>query len=161
MASREQLGDAATSAAEALLDALATHGYSGLATMSQPPREVELLLRPAAVWGIAVSDVVERPPMLRTLDARGTAPALTGPAAATAAERFERLADLLIEAAPREQRVRRLGQAVAQASRMMRTLEQRVAPELERRIVTVRRQLDEREREDRIRLRHLAGRPRR
>jgi vacuolar-type H+-ATPase subunit D/Vma8 len=99
--------------------------------------------------------------MLRTLDARGTAPALTGPAAATAAERFERLADLLIEAAPREQRVRRLGQAVAQASRMMRTLEQRVAPELERRIVTVRRQLDEREREDRIRLRHLASRPRR
>jgi H(+)-transporting ATP synthase subunit D len=161
MALREQLGDAATSAAEALLDALATNGYSGLAAMSQPLREVEVVLQPAVVWGVAVSDVVERPPMLRTLDARGTAPALTGPAAATAAERFERLADLLIEAAPREQRVRRLGQAVAQASRMMRTLEQRVAPELERRIVTVRRQLDEREREDRIRLRHLASRPRR
>jgi H(+)-transporting ATP synthase subunit D len=158
---REQLGAAATAASEALLDALAAHGSSGLAAMSHPLRRVEITLEPGVVWGISVSDIIQRPTLLRTLDARGTDPALTGPAAATAAERFERLADLLIDAAPREQRVRRLGDAVARASRMMRTLEQRVAPDLERRITLVRRQLEEREREDRIRLRHLAGRSRR
>jgi H(+)-transporting ATP synthase subunit D len=155
---RAQLAEAATAAAEALLDAMSEHGSSGLAAMSHPLRRVEIALQPAVVWGIPVSDVVERPAMLRTLDARGTAPALTGPAAATAAARFERLTDLLIDAAPREQRVRRLGDAVARATRQVRTLEQRVAPDLERRITSVRRQLDEREREDRLRLKRLAGR---
>jgi vacuolar-type H+-ATPase subunit D/Vma8 len=80
---------------------------------------------------------------------------MTGPAAARAAACFERLTALLLEAAPREQRVRRLGDAVARTSRQMRTLEQRVAPRLERQIMKVRRQLEEREREDRIRLKRF------
>lgn len=153
---RERLARAASSALEALLDALSQHGRSGLATISAPPRDVSIQLQPAVVWGIAVSDVTERPRLVRTMEARGTAPATTGPAAAEAATQFENLADLLVEAAPREQRVRRLGEAVSRASRQMRTLEQRVAPDLEHQITRVRRHLEEREREDRLRLKHLA-----
>ena len=155
---RERLSSEATEAAGALLDALACHGYSGLANLSRPARVVIVELRPAVVWGIAVSDVTDRPPMVRTLDARGTDPGLTGPSAADTALRFEQLADLLLEAAPREQRVRRLGDAVSRATRQMRTLEERIVPDLERQIGTVRRQLDEREREDRLRLKRLAMR---
>lgn len=152
---REQLTRAASRAMESLLEALGRHGRSGLAAMGSPARDVSLELRPGVVWGIAISDVTNRPRLQRTLEARGTAPALTGPAAADAATRFETLADLLVEAAPREQRVRRLGNAVSRASRQMRTLEQRVAPDLERQIASVRRQLEEREREDRLRLKLL------
>ena len=152
---RERISRAAVEAAHALLDALSVHGRSGLAAMSRPARDIALDLRPAVVWGIPVSDVERREPLARTLDARGTAAAITGPAAAGAAGQFERLADLLVEAAPREQRVRRLGDAVHRTTRQMRTLEQRVAPRLEQQITQVRRQLEEREREDRARLKRF------
>jgi V/A-type H+-transporting ATPase subunit D len=155
---RDRITRASTEAAKALIDALAEHGSSGLAAMGNPSREVPVDLRPAVVWGIPVSDVVNREPVSRSLDARGTAPAMTGPAAAHAAARFERLTDLLVEAAPREQRVRRLGEAVSRTTRQMRTLEQRVAPRLERQIAQVRRQLEEREREDRMRLKRFRTR---
>lgn len=153
---RERIGDAATDAARALLDALAVHGRAGLEEIAWPPRDVTIGLRPAVVWGIPVSQVTGRTTLRRTLDARGTAPHLTGPAAADAAARFEHLAELLVETAPREQLIRRLGDAVSRTTRQVRTLEQRVTPALERQVTAVRRQLDEREREDRIRLLHVA-----
>lgn len=157
---RERISREATESAVALLAAIGEHGRVGLHAMSLPLREIRLELRPAVVWGIPVSDVTNRPPIARTPDARGTAPSLTGPAAAGAADHFERLADLLLDAAPREQRVRRLGDAVARSTRQMRTLEQRVVPDLLSQIATVRRQLEEREREDRLRLKHLSSRNR-
>lgn len=67
-----------------------------------------------------------------------------------AARRFEVLADLLLQAAPRELLIRRLGQALARTSRQVHTLEQRIVPRLSREIARVRRTLDER-----LRLQHL------
>jgi V/A-type H+-transporting ATPase subunit D len=154
---RERIVDAMDAAGLALADALSTHGDSALRAMGWPGRDPAVELRPAIVWGIAVSDVESHAPLGRTIDARGLAPALTGPAATDAAERFEALAELLIEAAPREQRVRRLGQALADTTRRLRTLEQRVAPRLESQIGAVRGALEEREREEQLRLRHVRG----
>jgi len=157
---RERISREATESAKALVAALGEHGETGLRAMSMPAREIRLELHPAMVWGIPVSDVTSRVVIARAPDARGTAPSLTGPAAAAASDHFERLAELLVEAAPREQRVRRLGDAVARSTRQMRTLEQRVVPDLQSQIGVVRRQLEEREREDRLRLRYLGGRRR-
>lgn len=155
---RERIARSLLGAAQALVDALAENGEAGLRATAWPSRDVALELRPAVVWGIPVSDVTWREPLQRTLDARGTDPALTGASAASAARQFEELTELLVEAAPREQRVRRLGDAVHRATRQLRSLEQRVAPRLERQILQVRRQLDEREREDRTRLKRFRGR---
>ena len=68
--------------------------------------------------------------MHRTLNARGVTPAGAGPAPVQAAEEMERLAELLLNAAAREQVLRRLGEAVEQSSRLLRTLESRVVPAL-------------------------------
>ncbi len=155
---RARLQQTVTLAAASLADALAVHGTAGLTAMAWPTKEPLVELRPAQVWGIAVSDVIGRPPIARTLDARGLAPGMIGVAAAETASRFEELADLLIDAAPREQRVRRLAEAVADTTRRLRTLEQRVAPALTSQIATVRRQLEEREREEQSRLRHVRRR---
>jgi V/A-type H+/Na+-transporting ATPase subunit D len=154
---RQQLAQRATAAGEALADALAIHGISGLSAMSWPQGDPRVSVRPAQVWGLAVSDVTERPTFQRTLDARGLAPGDAGIAAEEAARRYELFVELLIDAAPREQRVRRLSEAVATTSRRLRTLEQRVAPTLESQIVGVRRDLDEREREERLRLQRLVA----
>jgi V/A-type H+-transporting ATPase subunit D len=152
---RTRIMQAATEAAEALASALAVHGASGLEPMTWSLNPPQVSLRPAQVWGLVVSDVIDRTPVLRTLDARGLAPGAIGPAAATAASRYEALVDLLIDAAPREQRVRRLSEAVAETTRRLLTLEHRVAPRLATQVTTVRQQLEEREREEHLRLRHV------
>ena len=152
---RTRIADAVTRASEALADALAIHGAAELTAMAWPAAEPLVELHPAQVWGLSVSDVVSRTAVARTLDARGLAPAMTGPAVAATAALYEELADLLIDAAPREQRVRRLSEAVGETTRRLLTLEQRVAPNLESQIAEVRQQLEEREREEHLRLRHV------
>lgn len=152
---RAKIAEAVTRASEALADALAVHGAADLAAMGWPAAEPVVDLRPAQVWGLGVSDVVSRTAIARTLDARGLAPAITGPAVTATAALYEALADLLIDAAPREQRVRRLSEAVGETTRRLLTLEQRVAPGLAAQIGDVRQQLEEREREEHLRLRHV------
>ena len=138
-----------------LHEALAVHGHDGLRALGWPSRKVEVEVTPAQIWGEVVADIRVASPIRRTLDARGMAPASTGPAAAEAAHRFEQLAELLLEAAPQEMRVSRLAAAVAQTSRQLNVLERRVEPALLSQVAAIRRSLEEREREERLALKHL------
>jgi V/A-type H+-transporting ATPase subunit D len=117
-------------------------------------------MRSARVWGLTVASVASPPRLERTLEGRGTAPGPTAPASIEAAEAFETLAQLLVEAAPREMLMRRLGRAVAQTSRQVRALERRVEPALSTTVATITNLLDEREREEHLRLRHFLRRRR-
>jgi V/A-type H+-transporting ATPase subunit D len=137
-----------------LLSALSIHG-DGVRSLGWPLRDVAVEMAPGQIWGISVSQIASRPPLGRTLDARGLAPGTTGPAAAEAARRFELLLDLLLDSAPREMLIRRLGEALGRTSRQVTTLENRVAPELRAEIVSLRGRLQEREREEQFRLKRL------
>jgi V/A-type H+-transporting ATPase subunit D len=139
----------------ALLRALAGPGGDGLEAAGWPPRDIEVEILTARTWGIGIAEIIDRSPILRSLPARGTAPALTGPAAAEAAGRLEVLIELLLDAASREMLIRRLGHALAHTSRQLNTLELRVAPELGEQIARTRRILEEREREEHARVKHL------
>jgi len=150
---REEIVAAAREAYPALIRALAAQGLSGVRAIGWPARDYRVTVEPGSVWGVVVSRITERPPVPRTLDARGTAPAGAGAAAIQAAARFEQLAELLLAAAPHEMLLRRIGEALAQTSRQVHTLERRVAPRLERDVARVRQVLDERERESRLQLR--------
>lgn len=141
-----------------LLRALSVHGRTGLRAMAWPDRDFVVEMQSAQVWGVGVARLVSRPPLARTVAARGTAPGPTGLAAAGSAAEFERLGELLLDAATREMLIRRLGDALAQASRQVHTLERRVAPVLVGNVVSVRRTLEEREREEHLRLKHLSRR---
>jgi H(+)-transporting ATP synthase subunit D len=157
---RGRIAEHSRRAYPALLGALAAHGRAGLRALAWPTRDVTVEMRAGSVWGIAVSSIVKTPELARTLVARGTAPALTGAATVQATTEFEQLAAVLLEAAPREMLIRRLGEALAQTSRQVNTLERRVAPTLRTQLSGVRRTLDEREREERLRLKHLLARRR-
>lgn len=143
---------------EALIASFAVHGRQGLRVLAWPSRSIEVQIQPAQVWGIAVTDIISRVPMQRMIDARGVSPGTAGPATMEAARRFETLAERLLDAAAAEQRLRRIGEAVAEESRHLRTLEQRVAPSLTAQIGTLKRALQEREREEYLRLKHLLAR---
>ncbi|NJD62206.1 MAG: V-type ATP synthase subunit D [Deltaproteobacteria bacterium] len=155
---RAVIAEQARRAYPALLRALALHGVSGVRAMGWPPRDIAVDLRTAEIWGIPVSELTASPVLRRTMGARATAPGLTGPAAAEAAAEFEVFAGLLLEAAPRELELRRLGEALALTSRQVNTLEQRLLPQVRAQIAFTRRALEEREREEHMRLRRLRGR---
>ena len=142
----------------ALLAARAVHGEGGLTALGWPGRTIEVSVSSSESWGVATSAVERLVPVRRTLSGRGQAPGLTGPAATDAADQFERLIDVLLEAAATELRLRRLAEALARTSRQVNTLERRVTPALEAETRRVRALLEEREREDHARLKHLLGR---
>lgn len=138
-----------------LLAALAEAGASGVRAVGWPGREIAVEVRTNQVWGVAVAELLRYTPLRRTEGARATPPGAVGAATAQAAEEFEDLGELLLQAANREMLLRRLGDAVARTSRQVNTLERRVSPDLAARITGIRRALDEREREEHLRLQHL------
>jgi V/A-type H+-transporting ATPase subunit D len=154
-AQRVSIADRAARAYPALLAALAGEGSAGLRAIGWPVRELKVEIRPAQVWGIPISELLERPPIQRSLAARGTPPGSTGTAPVTTAIEFELLIELLLDAANRETLLRRLGEAVSRTSRQVNTLERRIGPDLDHRITLIRRALDEREREEHLRLSRL------
>ena len=112
---RQEVEERASEAYRALLHALAAHGQASLETYAWPGREITVELEHRQIWGIAVPSVVSHSPIQRTLTARETAAPSVGPAAAQTATEFERLVDLVLEALPKEQLVRRLGDALRQS----------------------------------------------
>jgi V/A-type H+-transporting ATPase subunit D len=139
-----------------LLRALAVHGRPGLRTIAWPGRDLKVEIASAQIWGVPVASIISRPPLARTVGARGVCPGAEGPTTAGTAAEFERLSELLLDAATREMLIRRLGEALSQTSRQVHTLERRVAPGLRGQMSSVRRTLEEREREEHLRLRHLS-----
>lgn len=155
---REGIAREAASAYPALLDALAREGRAGVVASAEPLPEISVDVATTRLWGLSVGTVQHAPVLRRGLQARGTSPPLTSPATIEAADRFETLAHLLLEAAPREMILRRLGRAVARTSRQVQALERRVEPALEDDITRIASILDEREREDHLRLRRFLRR---
>lgn len=155
---REKVEARATQAYGALLRALAARGEASLETYAWPGREVSVELEQRQIWGIAVPMVVSHSPIQRTLTARETAAPSVGPAAAQTASEFEQLVELVLDALPKEQLVRRLGDALAKATRQVNTLQLRVEPTLTAELGALRAMLEERERDERSRLRHVLRR---
>jgi V/A-type H+-transporting ATPase subunit D len=152
---RQKVEERAREAYRALLQALAARGQASLETFAWPGRDITVELEHKQVWGIAVPSVVAHTPIKRTLTARETAAPSVGPAAAQTATKFEELVELVLEALPKEQLVQRLGLALAKATRQVNTLQLRVEPKLTAELSALRRMLEERERDERSRLRHV------
>ena len=159
IAARERIGECAAAAYSALLAALAAEGGAEIASLGWPSRQLEVEVAVSETWGVATGAVRRLGPARRSLVSRGQHPGWTGPAAGVASAEFERLLELLLDAASTELRLRRLAEALERTSRQVNTLERRVAPELLREVRRVRALLEEREREDHTRLKRLSGRP--
>jgi vacuolar-type H+-ATPase subunit D/Vma8 len=83
---------------------------------------------------------------------------LPGPAEAAnhiAARELEVLVEQLLDTAPQEYSMRRLGQALSRTTRLVNTLEQRIAVRLNADLISIRRTLAEREREEQLRTKRL------
>jgi vacuolar-type H+-ATPase subunit D/Vma8 len=99
-----------------------------------------------------VAEILGRPPIRRTPQVRGLPVGAASGAAGQATAAFEELTELLLDAANREALMRRLGDALARTSRQVNTLERRLEPALRADLSSIRRTLDEREREEHLRV---------
>ncbi len=152
---RSLIDEEARASYAALLGALADSGRAGVRATGWPDREIPLTVRTVQIWGVPVAEITGAPPVQRSLETRATTPGMAGSATLDAARRFEALADLLISAAPREMLLRRLGEALSRTSRQVHALEQRLAPDLLAQIRRIEASLDQREREEHLRLKHF------
>jgi vacuolar-type H+-ATPase subunit D/Vma8 len=158
--SRAAIDARAREAWRALLEALAANGAEALPPLGWPPRRLEVELEAVEVWGLRVAALVQRPAIVRSLPARNVLPGSGEASTQAAAHDFEALVEQLIDAAPQEHLMRRLGQALSRTTRLVNTLEQRVAVGLAADVVAIRRTLEEREREEHQRVKRLIERRR-
>jgi vacuolar-type H+-ATPase subunit D/Vma8 len=156
--SREAIEAQARRAWRALWMALSSHGSHDVRPLGWPTRDVDVELHATELWGIRVAELTHRPVLVRSLAARAVCPGPEEAAGPEAARQFEALVELLLDAAPREHAMRRLGHALSQTTRLVNTLEQRVAVRLAAELTEIRRTLSEREREEHHRIKRLVAR---
>lgn len=158
---RRAIADQALLAYTALLDTLSQNGAAEVTALGWPSRAIEVELELHDVWGLHVARLLKPPIVSRTPAARGSAPGPGDGAYFTAAAELEKFLELLLVEAPEDQLLRRLGESLSRTSRLVRTLEQRVAVDLSRQLAAVRHTLDEREREEHQQLKRRVKRGRR
>jgi V/A-type H+-transporting ATPase subunit D len=154
---RARLDEVLREAVKALGLAQALDGREALESLAlSAGREVSLQVAVRKVWGVA-TPTVSAPPLVRAADRRGSSPTSWGPSGAEAARRHEEALDVLLGIASREIHLTRLGEEIQETSRRVNALEQLLLPALAVEAGRIEAALDERDREDAVRLKRLRG----
>ena len=158
LAGEGALEEAARDARTALAWAEAVDGPDAIRSAALAGRStVAIRTRVATVMGVRIADI-ESASLGRARSDRGTALFATSPHVDRAAERFEVTLELLLEHANRELRLRRLAEEISSTTRRVNALEFVVVPGLEAEASQIQATLDERERQDRFRLKRVKQR---
>jgi V/A-type H+-transporting ATPase subunit D len=121
---------------------------------------IELAVHTRSVAGVQITEI-ERGEVRRARTSRGYSLVATSARTDAVAERFESVLDRLLDVAALELSVRRLAEEIARTTRRMNALEHVVVPRLEAERAHIALVLEERELEDRVRLRRVRARGRR
>lgn len=158
MVSSDELERVAAEARRALAMAEAIEGREVVQSASFAARgEISLTVEGANVMGVPVP-VIERKPLVRPPLDRGYSLVGTSARLDQVAERFEAELDLLLEVAASELRLRRLADELQRTSRRVNALDTLLIPDLCAGRDYIQMILEEREREDRFRLKRVKRR---
>ncbi len=154
----EELEAAAGAARLALETARVRLGAEPVAAAASAARgEIAVEVESASVMGVPVPAVAPRD-LVRSVDARDRCDELSGPTIELVAERFEEELTIAIRLATVEARVRRLAREIRRTSSRVNALRTRVIPDLQAETVAIAFALEQREREDRFRLKRVKQR---
>jgi V/A-type H+-transporting ATPase subunit D len=149
----QTLGQRAAASASALGDAVAFDGAEVVGSASLAASgDVATRLSTRSVAGVPVVEL-EHDRVSRARTARGYSLVATTARIDVAAASFERQLDLLLDVAAAELSLRRLAEEISRTTRRVNALEQVIVPRLEDERDAIEMVLDERELEDRVRLR--------
>ncbi len=153
LAAVEALGRHAAAGERLLGEAVSFDGGAAVASAGLAAAgEVETHLSSRSVAGVKVVEL-GHDPAVRARTARGYSLGASSALIDAAAGSFERQLDLLLDVAATELSLRRLADEITRTTRRVNALEHVVVPRLERERDAIQAVLDERELEDRIRLR--------
>jgi V/A-type H+-transporting ATPase subunit D len=154
---RARLDDALREAVKSLALSRALDGEGALESLADVAgRDVPVHVRVRRVWGVPTPSI-SAPPLVRAADARGSSPTSWGPAGVEAARAHEEALEVLLKIASRELHLARLGEEIQETSRRINALEQLLLPSLRAEAARIEAALDERDREDAVRLKRLRG----
>lgn len=157
----EELGRRAAESRRALHDAVSADGVQTVGSAALAASgDIATHLSARSVAGVRVVEL-EHEPVLRPRTGRGYGLAATTPHVDAAAAGFERQLDGLLDVAATELSLRRLAEEITRTTRRVNALEHVVIPRLERERDAIQAVLDERELEDRVRLRRARAARRR
>lgn len=158
MESREEM---AKDIQRAMIQAGLAKSYSGShqmnATALSARRDIPLSTREINIWGIRIPEI-DFVSLRRTPEARGLLPVDTSAHILETAEQYEKILDRLLRTASQEIRLKRLGEEIRKVSRRINALEQTIIPSFSSQIRSIQEVLQEREREDLFRLKHIKNR---
>jgi len=158
LAGRAKLDEVLREAVKALGLAHALEGGALLASLALVAgREVPVTVTARRVWGVA-TPAVDAPPLVRAADQRGSSPTSWGPTSAEAARLHEEAVEVLLRIASRELHLARLGEEIQETSRRINALEQLLLPQLGAETARIELALEERDREDAVRLKRFRAR---
>ncbi len=155
---RARLDEVLREAVKALGLAKALDGEEALDSLALAAgRDVPVRVSVRRVWGVPTPSV-SAPPLVRAADRRGTSTTSWGPTGAEAARAHEEALEVLLRIASREIHLARLGAEIQETSRRVNALEQLLLPALVAEGARIDTALDERDREDAVRLKRLRRR---
>lgn len=125
-------------------------------------REGEISVTERNIWGTRFPEIETVKPIVREPWVRGYSPLGVPVAADETVTDFEKAVETLVKMTSREMRLKRVGDEIKRVTRRVNALSERVIPGLQADARFIRQTLEEREREDLFRLKHLKrGRERR
>ncbi len=155
---RDALQRELADAKQSLMRALAVDGPEAVASAGLASRRsIELETKERNIWGTRVAEVstdyTPRQPGQRGFTTVGASARIE-----ETAERFEAALELILRVAPLDRKLATLAEEIRKTSRRVNALEQRLLPSLAEQVQYIRGVLDQREREDVLRLKHLKRR---
>ncbi len=119
-------------------------------------RDLRISVSYEKVWGIQLG-AITHDGIVRLIEQRGIGGLDYGAHITYAAEKAEELLQQLFACAPVEGQIQTLGEEIRKVSRRINAIEEHLLPRLRSEIQAITRVLDEREREDRFRLKRVKG----
>jgi V/A-type H+/Na+-transporting ATPase subunit D len=152
---RAALAKELAQARQSLMRALALDGTEAVASAGLASRRtIEVQTTERSIWGTRIVELATDY-VPRTAAERGFSVAGASARIDETAERFEAVLELLLRAAPLDRKLARLAEEIRRTSRRVNALEQRLLPSLQEQARYILGVLDQREREDVLRLKHL------
>ncbi len=158
LAEAGQLDRTAAAGRRALADAEIADGPEAVGSAALAARrDLALSARPSSVMGVRIADIefeaLGRPRFGRGYTAGGSSPHIDAAAAG-----FEAIIEQTLRLAAQEVRLRRLSEEIGRTTRRVNALDTVIIPRLRQEIARIASQMEERERQDRFRLKRFKKR---
>ncbi len=152
---RKELDENLRKAVSVLAIALGVDGAERLESAALAARREYLLkIEEKRVWGVKLPSI-EGTEMRRSILERGYSPLSITSRIDLTAEAFENIVNLIVRMAPMEIKLKKLGNEIKKTTRRVNALEERLIPDLKAQVKFIRQVLEDREREDKFRLKRL------